>query len=96
MEIQDILDPTKFPKGLAVTLVRLHGGFSSRGQDQQTMDMARLECVRTHVDAWDWAEIERGWTVETVVHDRDGRYPVPLRAGNHIAELRRPPVPPEE
>ena len=84
-EIQEFLDSSKFPAGLQVTLVRLHGGFAGqRGTTQADLDSQRQSCLETHVEAWRLAREVYGWELETLVYNQSGKYPVALKEGDQI------------
>lgn len=79
MNPEGIFDSSKFADGLAVSLVRLHGGFRQPSLDQQQMDARRREVLQTDVGFWDWFESECGWDVKTWVYGKNGHYRVPLK-----------------
>lgn len=87
MDPQQVFDESKFAKGLDTTLVRLHGGFFVSKSEQEVMDNRRRHVLETHVDVWDWFEIECGWKVETMVYDKNGKYPVAMRDDDRILSL---------
>ena len=87
MDPQQIFDESKFAEGFQISLVRLHGGFYNANHDQQVIDDARMQVLQTHVDVWDWFEIECGWDVKAMVYGKNGHYPVPLKEGDEILRL---------
>ena len=85
-KLGEVFDASKFSDYLRISLVRLHGGYEGKFADQHLIDIDRKHTLKTQRRARELAR-KLGWTMETMVYDRKGNFPVPLIEGDRIVDL---------
>ena len=80
-----VVDESRFAK-LDVSLVRLHGGFANQHITMAQTQQQRMECLRMQTEARRLA-VENEWEQATMVYNRLGYYPAPLKEGDEIRDV---------